>query len=331
MTSIPTMNLNGQMFFIKEAINQDFATITEYLTHQVTLTFEHPLCTMDKEDIHSFLKGTLQVYVEFWNATDPPFEYTPELPEKDTLTSNEIDIFTREILSTLKFLKEHFHCPWVNNLRSMEKPQKLNTDLRSILEDYFKTNIWTDWKDISALHPQSSSSSSLFRMENVQSYKCTLCNDQHAITKEEKHEYLVRAVSAVCILIRDISEYPCLNAASTADHYSTTRMQYNSIKILKKIYKITVCRLSVFDIYPAIKLNLVSGPLKHFERSEVFFALCDQIYINSQQLYSKILLSDIDEMCMEKLDQTHQVYSRLSKCLQNFVTFIHPSKCLRCS
>ena len=117
MTSIPTMNLNGQMFFIKEAINQDFATITEYLTHQVTLTFEHPLCTMDKEDLHSFLKGTLQVYVEFWNVTDPPpFEYAPELPEKDTPTSHKIDIFTREILSTFKFLKEHFHCPWVNNL-----------------------------------------------------------------------------------------------------------------------------------------------------------------------------------------------------------------------
>ena len=239
----------------------------------------------------------------------PPFEYTPELPEKDTPTSNKIDIFTREILSTFKFLKEHFHCPWVNNLWSMEKLQKLNTDLRSILEDYFKTNIWTDWKDISALHPQSSSSSSLFRMENVQSYKCTLCNDQHAITKEEKHEYLVRAVSAGCILIRDISEYPCLNAASTADHYSTTRMQYNSIKILKKIYKITVRRLSVFDIYPAIKLNFVSGPLKHFERSEVFFALCDQIYINSQQLYSKNFCIQILMKCVWKNWTRHFKYT----------------------
>ena len=28
---------------------------------------------MDKDDIQSFLKGTLQIYVEFWNATDPPF------------------------------------------------------------------------------------------------------------------------------------------------------------------------------------------------------------------------------------------------------------------
>ena len=231
-----------------------------------------------------------------------------------------ITIFTNEILSIFKFFTKHFHCPWVNNLRSMEKLQKLNTDLRSVLEHYFKTNIWSDWKDISALHPQSSSSSSLFRME---SYKCTLCNDHHAITKEEKHEYLVRAVSAVCILIRDISEYPCLNAASTADNYSTTCMQYNSIKILKKIYKITVHRLSVFDIYPAVKLNLLSG--------QVFFALCDQIYVNSQQLYSKILHLDINEMCMEKLDQTLQVYSRLSKCLQNFVAFVHPSKCVRCS
>ena len=324
------MNSSGRMFFIKESIKEDFTSITEYLTRQVTWTLEHPLRTMDKDDIQSFLKGTLQIYVEFWNATDPPFgEYAPELPSEEAQTSNKIDIFTEEILSIFKFITEHFHCPWVNNLRSIEKLQKLNMDLRSVLENYFKTNIWSDWKDISALHPQSSSpSSSLFRME---SYKCTLCNDHHAITKEEKHEYLVRAVSAVCILIRDISEYPCLNAASTADHYSTTRMQYNSIKILKKIYKITVRRLSVFDIYPAVKLNLLSGPLKHFERSEIFFALCDQIYVNSQQLYSKILHLDIDEMCMEKLDQTLQVYSRLSKCLQNFVAFVHPSKCVRCS
>ena len=115
------------------------------MTRQVTWTLEHPLRTMDKDDIQSFLKGTLQIYVEFWNATDPPFgEYAPELPSEEAQTSNKIDIFTEEILSIFKFITEHFHCPWVNNLQSMEKLQKLNMDLRSVLENYFKTNIWSE-------------------------------------------------------------------------------------------------------------------------------------------------------------------------------------------
>ena len=92
MTSVPTMNFSGQMFFIKESIKEDFTAITEYLTRQVTWTLEHPLRTMDRDDIQSFLKGTLQIYVEFWNATDPPFEYAPELPSEDAQTSKKVDI-----------------------------------------------------------------------------------------------------------------------------------------------------------------------------------------------------------------------------------------------
>ena len=91
------MNSSGWMFFIKESIKEDFTSITEYLTRQVTWTLEHPLRTMDKDDIQSFLKGTLQIYVEFWNATDPPFgEYAPELPSEEAQTSNKKDISLRK-------------------------------------------------------------------------------------------------------------------------------------------------------------------------------------------------------------------------------------------
>ena len=80
------MSFSVWMFFIKESIEEDFTAITEYLTRQVTWTLEHPLRTMDKDDIQSFLKGTLQIYVEFWNATDPPFgEYSPEFPSEDII------------------------------------------------------------------------------------------------------------------------------------------------------------------------------------------------------------------------------------------------------
>ena len=159
---------------------------------------------------------------------------------------------------------------------------------------------------------------------------CTICDIGHFITRKQKHEYLVRAVSVVAVLIRQISFYPCLNSASMSDFYSTTRMQYSAIRNLKKVYKITMCRLRAFDMEPRIKLNIVPGPLKHFQRSEVFLALCEQLSVHTERLLSKIVDSDVNEIWMEKYEQTLQVYSELSKCLQKFVAYVHPSKCDRC-
>ena len=167
-------------------------------------------------------------------------------------------------------------------------------------------------------------------MENAGAYMCTICDIGHFITRKEKHEYLVRAVFAVAVLIRQISFYPCLNSASTSDFYSTTCMQYSAIRNLKKVYKITMCRLRAFDMEPRIKLNIVPGPLKHFQRSEVFLALCEQLSVHTERLLSKIVNSDVNEIWMEKYKQTLQVYSRLSQCLQKFVAYVHPSKCGQC-
>ena len=137
-------------------------------------------------------------------------------------------------------------------------------------------------------------------------------------------------MSAISVLIRQISSYPYLNSASTSDLYSTTRMQDSVIRNLKKVYKITICCLQAFDMEPQIKLNILPGPLKHFQHSEVFLALCDQLSLHTKRLLSKIVNSDADEIWMEKYEQTLQVYSRLSKCLQNFVAYVHPAKCGRC-
>ena len=81
---------------------------------------------------------------------------------------------------------------------------------------------------------------------------------------------------------------------------------------------------------PRIKLNILPGPLKHFQRLEVFLALCDQMSLHTERLLSKIVILDADEIWMEKYEMTLQVYSRLSKCLQNFVAYVHPAKCVRC-
>ena len=82
----------------------------------------------------------------------------------------------------------------------------------------------------------------------------------------EKHKFLLRSIEGVAFLTRDIGNYPCLTEASTADHYSTTRLQYSVVKIFKNLYKLVVRRLQVHKIHPAYELTqlyLLHGPLKY--------------------------------------------------------------------
>ena len=82
----------------------------------------------------------------------------------------------------------------------------------------------------------------------------------------EKHKFLLRSIEGVAFLTRDIGNYPCLTEASTADHYSTTRLQYSVVKIFKNLYKLVVRRLQVHEIHPAYELTqlyLLHGPLKY--------------------------------------------------------------------
>ena len=89
-------------------------------------------------------------------------------------------------------------------------------------------------------------------VDNARAYKCPLrpCDVVHLITCKEKHTYLIRSISCVAILIKEISKYPRLNTASTSDHYSITRMQYKMVKALTRIYKISVFRLLAHDLKP---------------------------------------------------------------------------------
>ena len=245
------------------------------------------------ESTNVFLKATLQLYVEFWNSRKPLVEYILNVPKpQDTL---EVQIYShiKENWSLFSYIKSAIYFPCVNNLHSFKILDKLNQDLTNILKQYFYTNIWSDWKDISALYPP-------FRMENAQAYKCTICNSGHFITRKEKHKYLVIPVSAMAVLIRQMSSYPCLNSTSTSDLYSTTRMQYSAIRNLKKVYKITICHLQAFDMEPRSKLNILPRPLRHFQRSEVFLAPCNQLSLHTERLLSKIVNLDVDEIWMEK-------------------------------
>ena len=115
----------------------------------------------------------------------------------------------------------------------------------------------------------------------------------------EKHKFLLRSIEGVAFLTTDIGNYPCLTGASTADHYSTTRLQYSVVKIFKNLYKLVVRRLHVHEIHPAYELtqlHLLDGPLKYFEWSAAIKKLCNYITDHLKLLLEHILNTDPDEM-----------------------------------
>ena len=149
----------------------------------------------------------------------------------------------------------------------------------------------------------------------------------------EKHKFLLRSIEGVAFLTTVIGNYPCLTGASTADHYSTTRLQYSVVKIFKNLYKLVVRTLHVHEIHPAYELtqlHLLDGPLKYFEWSAAIKTLCNYITDHLKLLLEHILNTDPDEMWQEKYDQSVELFSRMCKALENFVSLKHPQTCVKC-
>ena len=149
----------------------------------------------------------------------------------------------------------------------------------------------------------------------------------------EKHKFLLRSIEGVAFLTRDIGNYPCLTKGSTADHCSTTHLQYSVVKIFKNLYKLVVRRLQVHEIHPVYKLtpmHLLDGPLKYFEWSIAIKTLCNYITDHLELLLEHILHTDPDEMWQEKYDQSVELFSRMCKTLENFISFKHPQTCIKC-
>ena len=122
---------------------KSITTIIQYLTTNLIQTLDHPSKTMENEEKYPFLWGVLQIYLEFWNSTQPPFECIPDLMYQtinEPLEQQKAAI--SEITSLLKHNEYYLFFPHVNNLHFMEKLEKLNSDLISFLQDYFNQTIW---------------------------------------------------------------------------------------------------------------------------------------------------------------------------------------------
>lgn len=139
------MKYHEQLYLKRSICMQGISTIIQHLSTDLIQTFDHPSRNMDNDEMYSFLRGVLQIYLEFWNSTQPPFEYIPDLTYQTIIDPQEQQ---KAAISQITSLLNHIKCynafPHVNNLHSMEKLEKLNTDLISLLQDYFKQTIWKE-------------------------------------------------------------------------------------------------------------------------------------------------------------------------------------------
>ena len=118
--------------------------VLQYLTSDLPKTFDHPLKTMEDCEMLSFLHGAFQIYLEFWNSTDPFAEYIPDFTKPSHSVVQECENIISEISSVLKHIRSCQFLPNINTVESMDKLQKLNIDFISILDQYFDTNIWAN-------------------------------------------------------------------------------------------------------------------------------------------------------------------------------------------
>ena len=115
--------------------------VVHYLDDHLPATFSHPLKTMEDCDM-SFLHSILQVYLEFWNSSNPFEVYVPHFIKPSRCVQDECAHMLTELLSLLKHIRSCQYLPNINTVEKMDELQKLNTDLIAILEEYFSTNIW---------------------------------------------------------------------------------------------------------------------------------------------------------------------------------------------
>ena len=137
------MKYHEKLYLTRSSCMKGITTIIQYLTTNLIQTLDHLSKTMENEEMYSFLRGVLQIYLVFWNSTQPPFEYIPDLTYQ---TINKLLQQQKAAISEITSLLKHIKCyqffPHVNNLHSMDKLEKLNSNLISLLQDYFNQTIW---------------------------------------------------------------------------------------------------------------------------------------------------------------------------------------------
>ena len=116
----------------------------EYLSYYLPSTFQYLQKCIEDTDWLSFLCSVIQVFLEFWNSSDPFEEYISDFTKTSRCVQDECAHMLTEIVSLLKQIRSYQYLLNIITVEKIDKLQKINTDLMYILDKYFSTNIWTN-------------------------------------------------------------------------------------------------------------------------------------------------------------------------------------------
>ena len=91
--------------------------VLEYLADYLPATLNHGDKMMDDGDMLSFLPGVLQVYLEFWNGTDPFQEYIPDFTRASECLQDKCVNMITEIVSLLNHIRNCQYLPNINTVQ----------------------------------------------------------------------------------------------------------------------------------------------------------------------------------------------------------------------
>ena len=126
---------------------------------------------------------------------------------------------------------------------------------------------------------------------------CMVWSSSHVISKKEKKKMLLKYIDGNIDVISHISQYHCLEKASKCHHFSTTRLQYKTLKYLRAISSI-IRKLSLkLSIYIRTSNPYICGPLTCQQRAHFFVHLCQEIIKNLHILGEHFLKIETDDKC----------------------------------
>ena len=91
--------------------------VAHYLDDHLPATFSHPLKMMEDCDMLSFLHGVLQVYLEFWNSSNPFKEYMPDFNKPSRCVQDKCAHMLTKLLFLLKHIKSCQYLPTLTQLK----------------------------------------------------------------------------------------------------------------------------------------------------------------------------------------------------------------------
>ena len=99
------MKCHERLFLSRHTAMGGIDKVLQYLTSHLPSTFQHHFKTMEACEMLSFLCGVLQIYLEFWNSSDPFEEYVSDFTKPSISIQQECENMVAEIVSLLKHIR----------------------------------------------------------------------------------------------------------------------------------------------------------------------------------------------------------------------------------